>query len=73
MAKSHHHHHPYREPSDQRTDRDKPAGSHANITCDMVRAYVAQVGLVEAKAVAQSAGMTASDERRAMRCLDKKV
>ncbi len=39
----------------------------------MVRAYVAQVGLVQAKALAQSHGMTATQERQAIRCLDKKV
>lgn len=54
------HHHVYAE---------KAAGAHAHITCDMVRAYVAQVGLVQARAMALSAGMTADEERRAKRCL----
>jgi hypothetical protein len=40
-----------------------------HITCEMVRSYVAQVGLVQAKAMAEAAGMTAADERRARRCL----
>ena len=40
-----------------------------HITCDMVRAYVAQVGEAEARAVAQAHGMTGSEERRAKRCL----
>jgi hypothetical protein len=82
MAKSHHHRHVYREASHHRVHQatshhrdyaEKPASSHAHITCDMVRAYVAQVGLVQARAMAQSAGMTTSEERRAMRCLDNKV
>ena len=85
MAKSHydhHHHHvyrdafrdhhrAYRETSDHHHDYgDRPSSSHAHITCDMVRAYVAQVGLVQARAMALSAGMTASEERRAKRCLE---
>jgi hypothetical protein len=81
MAKSHHHHHVYREASHHRVDREasrhrvaeKPASSHAHITCDMVRAYVAQVGLEQARALAESAGMTTSEERRAKRCLENKV
>ncbi|MGH6673342.1 MAG: hypothetical protein ACRECV_15405 [Xanthobacteraceae bacterium] len=47
-----------------------PAGAHAQITCGMVRAYVAQVGLAQARALALSAGMTAAQERRARRCLE---
>ncbi len=42
---------------------------HSHITCDMVRSYVAQVGLAQAKAMAEAAGMTASEERRARQCL----
>jgi hypothetical protein len=44
-------------------------GSHSNITCDMVRSYVAQVGLAQARAMAAAAGMTAAEERRARQCL----
>jgi hypothetical protein len=82
LAKSHHHRlvhraashrHVYAEKSHHRAYAEKPAGAHGNITCDMVRAYVAQVGLVQAKAMAQSAGMTVSEEHRAMRCLGNKV
>jgi hypothetical protein len=73
MAKSHHHHHRYGTRSDHREYGDKASPSHAHITCDMVRAYVAQVGLVQARALAQSAGMTASEEQKAMRCLENKV
>ncbi len=39
------------------------------ITCEMVRAYVAQVGAAQAKAVALAHGMTVSQEERAKRCL----
>jgi hypothetical protein len=49
------------------------AGSHARITCEMVRAYVAQIGLAQAKAMAQAAGMTASEEREAVQCLERKI
>jgi hypothetical protein len=56
-----------------RTDRDKPAVSRSQITCDVVRAFVAQAGLARAKAMAAAAGMTASEERRAMRCLKNSV
>ena len=68
----HHHHHVYRDAfRDHHHDYgDRPSSSHAHITCDMVRAYVAQVGLVQARAMALSAGMTASEERRAKRCLE---
>jgi len=48
-------------------------GSHSNITCEMVRAYVAQVGTAQALAIAQSAGMTVSEEQRARRCLESKI
>jgi len=40
-----------------------------HITCEMVRAYVAQMGVVQAKAIALAHGMTASQEQRARRCL----
>jgi hypothetical protein len=50
-----------------RTARSEP--SHIN--CDTVRAYVGQVGLVQAKALARAAGMTASQEQRARRCFAK--
>ena len=46
--------------------------SHAGITCEMVRAYVAQVGLTQAIAMAQSAGITAAEKDRAKRCLAQK-
>jgi len=46
--------------------------SHSGITCEMVRAYVAQVGLAQAAAMAESAGITASEKERAKRCLAQK-
>jgi hypothetical protein len=45
----------------------------SRISCEMVRAYVAQVGLAQAKATAQAAGMTGSEEREAVQCLEKKI
>jgi hypothetical protein len=53
--------------------RDKPAVSRSQITCNMVRAFVAQAGLARARAMAEAAGMTASEERRAMWCLKNPV
>ena len=39
------------------------------ITCETVRAYVSQVGLAAAKALARAHGMTPGQERRARQCL----
>ena len=61
IAKQRHHH------------REHTATSHSHITCEMVRAYVAQVGLVQAKATAQAAGITESEKREAAQCLEKKI
>jgi hypothetical protein len=44
----------------------------SHVSCDTVRAYVGQVGLVQAKALARAAGMTASQEQRARRRFAKK-
>jgi len=41
----------------------------SSITCETVRAYVSQVGLTAARAIARAHGMTASQERRARQCL----
>ena len=49
------------------------AGTHSSINCAMVRSYVAQVGLQQAKAMAEAAGMTAAEESRARRCLSGKA
>jgi hypothetical protein len=40
-----------------------------HISCETVRTYVAQVGLEQARAVAIAHGMTAWQERLALRCL----
>jgi hypothetical protein len=61
IAKHHHHH------------RERATTSHSRMTCETVRAYVAQVGLAQAKAMAQAAGMTGSEEREAVQCLEKKT
>jgi hypothetical protein len=47
-----------------RANRAEPA-----ITCQTVRAYVSQVGLAAAKAIARANGMTPVQERRARECL----
>jgi hypothetical protein len=54
------------------TDRTSEHASHSGITCEMVRAYVAQVGLAQATAMAQSAGITSAEKERARRCLAEK-
>ena len=53
--------------------KHRAATSHSRISCETVRAYVAQVGLAQAKAMAQAAGMTESEERQAVQCLEKKI
>ena len=53
-------------------ERGTPS-EQSHITCDMVRAYVAQVGLAQAKAMAENAGVTEADKRHAVQCLEKKV
>ncbi len=46
------------------------APAHAQeITCEMVRSYVAQVGFQQAAAVARANGITAEQERMARACL----
>jgi hypothetical protein len=61
IAKHHFHH------------RERATNVHSRITCEMVRAYVEQLGLAQAKAMAQAAGMTGSEEREAVQCLQKKI
>jgi hypothetical protein len=63
--RTHQHHHVARHGNE--------IGAHSNITCEMVRNYVAQVGLEHARAMATAAGMTVADERRARQCFEKKV
>ena len=50
-------------------DPHRGSGDGSAITCDTVRAYVSQVGIVAAKAMARANGMTAAQERRAKQCL----
>jgi hypothetical protein len=47
--------------------------SHSGITCEMVRAYIAKVGLGQAIATAKSAGISAADEQRARQCLQNRI
>ncbi|MGB7175845.1 MAG: hypothetical protein WBD33_03255 [Xanthobacteraceae bacterium] len=54
-------------------DRNHTPSEQSHFSCDMVRAYVAQVGLAQAKAMAETAGATEADKRRALQCLEKKV
>jgi hypothetical protein len=61
-------HHAYQDVRRANEPANNP-GAHSNITCDMVRNYVAQVGVQQAKAMAVAAGMTASEERKARQCL----
>ena len=61
VAKHHNHH------------REAAMTSHSRISCETVRAYVAQVGLAQAKAMAQAAGMSETEERQARQCLEKKI
>jgi hypothetical protein len=44
-----------------------------HISCEMVRSYVGQLGVVQARAMALAAGMTPAQERRAARCLQEKI
>ena len=57
----------------QHADRDTAHTSHSGITCEMVRAYVAKVGMGQAIAMAKSAGISAAEEERARQCLAKKI
>jgi hypothetical protein len=43
--------------------------THSRITCEMVRSYVAQVGVEQARTMARANGMTSSEEQTARRCL----
>lgn len=72
LAKRYHGHRHVVRTLHHHADRSVERDTHAGITCDMVRAYVAQVGLAQAVAMAQSAGMTSSEKERARRCLTEK-
>ena len=71
-AKPHHHGHHVAARTVHHANRASETDSHSAITCEMVRAYVAQVGLAQATAMAESAGITASEKERARRCLAEK-
>jgi len=75
MAKSHHAQHHAHHAVARATHHTTTAAerdSHSGITCEMVRAYVAQVGLAQAQAMAESNGITSSEKERARRCLAEK-
>ena len=55
------------------TAHDTAPVSHSGITCEMVRAYVAKVGIGQAIAMAKSAGISAAEEQRARQCLAKRI
>ena len=44
-----------------------------HISCETVRTYVGEVGVVQARAMALAAGMTLAQERRAAQCLREKT
>jgi hypothetical protein len=46
----------------------------SDVVCvEMVRAYVGQLGVMQARAMALAAGMTPAQERRAAHCLQEKI
>lgn len=49
------------------------SGKHLHVTCNMVRAYVAKVGMKKARATARSHGITAAEEKKARRCLASSI
>ncbi len=71
MARTHHGHR-YAARAIHHANHATEHVSHSGITCEMVRAYVAQVGLAQAAAMAQSAGITSAEKERARRCLAEK-
>jgi hypothetical protein len=64
-AAAHHIHHYGR----HRAYHHASVETHPQISCEMVRSYVAQVGVSQARATAQANGMTSSEEQTARRCL----
>ena len=74
MAAAHHvHHYGHRDYGHHARQHGGAPETHPPITCETVRSYVAQVGVAQARAMALGAGMTASEERRARRCLANKT
>jgi hypothetical protein len=84
-ARRSHHGHDYASRNAHRASHHDTAGklhdahhlaahaTHSGITCEMVRAYVAKVGVGQAIAMAKSAGISAADEERARHCLANKI
>ena len=68
-AAAHHIHHYY---GHHRAYHHASVETHPQMNCQMVRSYVAQVGVAQARAMAQANGMTSSDEQRARRCLARR-
>ena len=52
--------------------RKKPSVLIASLTCDDVRSFVGQYGVVKATELARSYGMSGSQERQARRCLARR-
>jgi hypothetical protein len=67
--RSHHHLH-HAKASWRRSSREVSA--QHGITCETVRAFVSQVGLAAARAMAQAHGMTKAQEHQARLCLAKR-
>jgi G3E family GTPase len=66
------HHHSHHAKTHEHRSRQTEVNGHAGVTCETVRAFVSQVGLAAAKAMAQANGMTSAQEHRARRCLASK-
>jgi hypothetical protein len=71
MARPHHGHR-YVSRTMHHASASSERQSHSGITCEMVRAYVAQVGMAQAAAMAESSGITSAEKERARRCLTQK-
>jgi hypothetical protein len=65
LAAATHHTHKY----DRRAYHRGSTETHSQVTCEMVRSYVAQVGVEQARTMAKANGMTSSEEQTARRCL----
>lgn len=74
-ARDRHHHDAARtsHQAEHNTTHETAPVSHSGITCEMVRAYVAKVGMGQAIAMAKSAGISAAEEQRARQCLAKRI
>jgi G3E family GTPase len=68
-ANGHHSYHHSHHHSRHHHSHQVAAGEHSGITCSTVRAYVSQLGLEVARAMARANGMTQAQEHRARQCL----